>query len=73
MKINRAEHYSSAHYQWRCIVTVEQVIAYVESLNMLFVNKVITRAEFRAALLATPLYGAVCQAPHAPKGKRKRG
>ena len=50
-------------------MTVEQVIAYVESLNMLFVNKVITRAEFRAALLATPLYGAVCQAPRAPKGK----
>lgn len=52
-------------------MTAEQSISYVHTLNTLFVNKVITRAEFRAALKHVPLFGAVCDAP---KGKqRKRG
>ena len=55
-------------------MTAEQACAYVGTLNMLFVNKVITRAEFRNALLSVPLFGVVCQLPRAPKAKqRKRG
>ena len=47
----------------------EQAMSYVNTLNNLFVNKVITRAEFRAALKHVPLFGAVCSAP---KGKQRR-
>ena len=52
----------------------EQAMSYVNTLNNLFVNKVITRAEFRSALKQVPLFGAVCIVPRAPKAKhRKRG
>jgi hypothetical protein len=51
-------------------MSAEQAFLYVNTLNMLFVNKVITRAEFRAALKKVPLFGAVCSAP---KGKGRRG
>ena len=52
------------------IVTVEQEISYVHTLNTLFVNKVITRAELRAALKEVPLFGDVCSAPKAKQRKR---
>jgi hypothetical protein len=50
-------------------MTTEQSMAYVGTLNILYVNKVITRAEFRAALKQVPLFVAVCDAP---KGKQRR-
>lgn len=52
-------------------MTVEQAIAYVDTLNALYCNKVITRSEFRAALKQVPLFGAVCTEGSSPKGKKK--
>ena len=51
-------------------MSAEQACAYVNTLNELFVNRVITRAEFRNALKQIPLFEAVCGAP---KGKGRRG
>ena len=51
----------------------KQSIQYVNTLNTLFVNKVITVAELRAALSSTPFFEAVCQPRrNQNKGKRKR-
>jgi hypothetical protein len=69
-QLTALEHYSSAHNQWRFLMSPEQAMSYVYTLNTLFVNKVITRAEFRAALKDVPLFGAVCSAPKAKQRKR---
>ena len=51
----------------------KQSIQYVNTLNTLFVNKVITVTELRAALSSTPFFETVCQPRrHLNKGKRKR-
>jgi len=39
----------------------DQQISYVDSLNQLYVNKVITRNEFRAVLQEIPLYSSICK------------
>jgi hypothetical protein len=41
-------------------MTKQEQMNYVNTLNMLFVNKVITREEFRSALKTTTLFGKVC-------------
>jgi hypothetical protein len=51
-------------------MTAEQAISYVHTLNVLFANKVITRAELRAALKDVPLFCKVCSAPKAKQRKR---
>lgn len=51
-------------------MTVDQAITYVNTLNNLFVNKVITREEFRAALKNVPLFGDVCILPTGKRRKR---
>jgi hypothetical protein len=53
-------------------MSAEQASQYVHTLNVLFVNKVITRSEFRKALTEVPFYGKVCQVSRAPKVKGKR-
>jgi hypothetical protein len=52
-------------------MSAEQACQMVMVLNTLFVNKVITRDEMRAALKWVPLFGDVCAKSRAPKGRRK--
>ena len=52
-------------------MNAEQAIMYVASLSMLFVNKVITRDEFRKALSVTPLYTHVCDGMKSKKVTKK--
>jgi len=50
-------------------MSIEQAIAYVNSLNLLYVNKVISLGEFRSAMRNVQFYEEVCQEENAPKGK----
>ena len=52
---------------------IGQAVQYVNTLNTLFVNKVITLSEFRAALSSVAFFDTVCQPPRTSnKNKRKQ-
>ena len=41
-------------------MSVKEAFLYVDKLNMMYCNKLITREEVRAALKQVPLFGHVC-------------